>query len=500
MGRESARRAAVGVLATALALGIGHLLAGLVGPTSSPFVSVGNTAIDLAPEPVKRFAIDWFGAADKAVLLGGMAVVVLALAVLAGLLSRRGPAPGALLIGGFGALGVLAALSRPDLGPVGALPALVAAVVGVFGFVLLHGGSAGTAPGRRRFLITGAAVAGGAVLAGLGGALLSARSGAAAAREAIRVRLPTPPPPPPGADFADLGTPAFRTPNAEFYRVDTAFVVPSVDPASWRLRVHGMVERELELSFADLLRRPQVTRPITLTCVSNEVGGPYISTADFTGVPIRSLLDEAGVLPGAEQLFSTSADGYTAGTPLDVLAEPDRHALLAYGMNGEPLPPEHGFPVRMVTSGLYGYVSATKWLVDLEVTTFDRRTYWEERGWAERAPIKTQSRIDRPGPFEKVPAGRFTAAGIAWAQPVGIERVEVRVDGGPWRTAQLSTEVSGDTWRMWRIELDLPPGGHRLECRATDRTGDAQTPRRAPTVPDGATGWHSVFCTAQGAR
>ncbi|MDI2028879.1 molybdopterin-dependent oxidoreductase [Saccharopolyspora sp. TS4A08] len=496
--RSTAIRALSGMLAVASALAAGHLLSGLVEQNASPFLAVGNTAIDLTPEPVKALAIRWFGESDKLVLLAGMAVVIGLLAAVAGLVSRSGPAPGAVLIAAFGLLGVVAAAARPDVGVLGMLPSLAATVAGVGAFVALHRSASEAEPpaGRRRFLLTAGGLAAGSLIGALGGSALAQRPDGRA-REALARRVPAPQPIPGGADFAANGTPAFRTSNADFYRVDTALAVPRVDPDSWRLRVHGMVDRELALSLDDLLRRPQETRTITMTCVSNEVGGPYTSTADFTGVPIRDVLREAGVRPGAEQVFSTSIDGYTAGTPVDVLADPDRPALLAYGMNGEPLPAEHGFPVRMVTSGLYGYVSATKWLVDLELTTFDRETYWEQRGWAQRAPIKAQSRIDRPKPFEKVPAGRFTAAGTAWAQPHGIARVEVRVDGGPWRDAQLSTEVSGHTWRMWRAELELPPGGRTVECRATDRAGTTQTPQRVPTVPDGATGWHSIFCTAR---
>jgi DMSO/TMAO reductase YedYZ molybdopterin-dependent catalytic subunit len=254
-----------------------------------------------------------------------------------------------------------------------------------------------------------------------------------------------------------------------------------------------MVERELTVSFADLLARPLVAQTLTLTCVSNEVGGDLISTARFVGVPLRDLLLDAGVQAGADQLLSTSVDGWTAGTPTSVVLEPDRGALLAVGMNGEALPREHGFPVRMLVPGLYGYVSATKWLVDLELTTFaEHPAYWVQRGWAQRAPIKTQSRIDVPRRSAHLRAGRVTLAGTAWAQHVGVDRVEVRSDAGPWQQAQLGAEVNRDTWRMWRAELDLGPGRHVLQCRATDRSGTTQTGVQADPVPDGATGWHSV--------
>jgi DMSO/TMAO reductase YedYZ molybdopterin-dependent catalytic subunit len=250
------------------------------------------------------------------------------------------------------------------------------------------------------------------------------------------------------------------------------------------------------LRFEDIRRMRLVERTITMTCVSNEVGGPYVSTSNFVGVPLRDVLAEAGVRPGAEQLFSTSVDGWTCGTPVaDVL---DR-GMLAIGMNGEPLPAEHGFPARMVVPGLYGFVSATKWVVDMEFTKFaDRQAYWLKRDWGQKAPIKTQSRIDSPSGFATLGPGRITVAGVAWAQPRGIAKVEVRADNGEWVAAQLATEVNTSTWRMWRAELDLAPGLHTVECRATDKTGYVQTDQRAAPIPDGATGWHSTTFTVQG--
>jgi DMSO/TMAO reductase YedYZ molybdopterin-dependent catalytic subunit len=277
--------------------------------------------------------------------------------------------------------------------------------------------------------------------------------------------------------------------------VDISLRLPTQPAEDWSMRIHGMVDEEMTLTFDDLLARPLVERTITMTCVSNEVGGPYVSTADFVGVDLRELLLEAGVRPGADQVFTTALDGdFTCGTPTDVVMEPGRGAMLAIGMNGEALPPEHGFPVRMVVPGLYGFVSATKWLADMELTTFDaKQAYWLRRDWGQRAPIKVQSRIDSPRAFASVPAGRVTVAGIAWAQPHGIERVEVRLDGGQWREAELSTEVSGDTWRMWRLDLDLAPGSHTVQSRATDQQGTTQPEERVMPIPDGATGWHSII-------
>jgi DMSO/TMAO reductase YedYZ molybdopterin-dependent catalytic subunit len=302
---------------------------------------------------------------------------------------------------------------------------------------------------------------------------------------------------PADAAFPQFGTPTFLTSNQDFYRIDVALRIPTQAAADWTLRIHGMVDREITLTYADLLARPLVERTITMTCVSNPVGGDLISTANFIGVDLRDILLEAGIQPGAEQLFSTSIDGWTAGTPVDVVLEPDRGSLLAIGMNGEPLPPEHGFPVRMVVPGLYGFVSATKWITDMEVTTFGAaQAYWLQRGWSQRAPIKTQTRIDFPRGFGSVPAGRVTVAGIAWAQHTGIDRVEVRMDGGPWQQAVLSTEVSADTWRMWTADFALAPGSHTVQTRATDRRGVVQTETRADPIPDGASGWPAVIFTA----
>ncbi|XVV06030.1 molybdopterin-dependent oxidoreductase [Actinosynnema sp. CA-248983] len=508
--------AVVGLLAVVAALAVGHLVAGLIDPFASPFLAVGNTAIDLTPHPVKDFAIRTFGENDKVVLLGGMAATILGLAVVAGLLSRRSPLPGTILAALLGIVAIAAVLARPGLSFTAVLAPVASLVVGVAVFRLLHAAATRTRRpveqsetrtvewevhglGRRRFLVSSTAVAVGAGAAGLAGQLLGGRVDVEASRRSITLTPDTTAPPiPAGADFAADGTPGFITSNSEFYRVDTALSVPRLRAQDWRMRIHGMVDRELVLTYDDLLDRPLVEKTITLCCVSNEVGGPYISTTNFIGVPLRDLLLEAGVQPGSDQLATRSVDGWTCGTPVDAIMDPNSDALLAVGMNGEPLPAEHGFPVRMVVPGLYGFVSATKWLVDAELTTFDAfDPYWVRRGWAQRAPIKTMSRVDRPKGFEKVKAGRFVAAGIAWAQHTGIDKVEVRIDGGPWQPATLSTEVNIDTWRMWRLETQLPPGSHTIESRATDRSGYTQTDQRVNPIPDGATGWHSILFTAE---
>ncbi|WNV91044.1 molybdopterin-dependent oxidoreductase [Umezawaea sp. Da 62-37] len=498
--------ALIGVLAVAAALTAGHLVAGFVGPSASPFLAVGNTAIDLTPLQLKDFAVRTFGTYDKLVLLGGMALVLLGAAVVAGLLSRRSPLPGSILAGALGLLGVAAVLARPDSGQLSVLAPIASLVAGIAVFRWLHRTALArrgdpSPEGRRTFLIALGATAVGAGLAGLVGQFLGNRIDVEGSRSAVGAIKPTTPaaPIPAGADFANQGTPSFITPNADFYRVDTALSVPRLRAEDWKLRIHGMVDREITLSYDDLRSRDLVERTITMTCVSNEVGGPYVSTSNFTGVLLRDVLMEAGVKSGADQLFGTSSDGWTAGTPVDVVMEEDRGAMLALGMNGEPLPVEHGFPVRMIVPGLYGYISATKWLVDLELTTFDaKQSYWIDRGWGRLGPIKTMSRIDSPKGLSRVrSSGKTTVSGVAWAQPTGVAKVEVRTDGGPWQDATLAADVGGSTWRMWKAELDLPVGGHTVECRATDKSGFAQPQARVAPIPDGATGWHSAFFTVE---
>jgi DMSO/TMAO reductase YedYZ molybdopterin-dependent catalytic subunit len=300
---------------------------------------------------------------------------------------------------------------------------------------------------------------------------------------------------PADADLHIQGLSRFTTRNPDFYRVDIDLVVPQVSAQKWHLKLHGMVDREIDLDYNQLLARDLIERDVTLTCVSNEVGGPYIGTARWLGAPLAALLDEAGVHPDADQILSRAVDGMTIGTPTAVVMD-GRDAMLAVGMNGQPLPAEHGFPVRMVVPGLYGYVSATKWVVDIELTTFARAsTYWVERGWAVRAPIKTMSRIDTPRPVGTLKAGKIPVAGVAWAQHRGIDKVEVRVDGGDWNTARLAGVPSSDTWRQWVWEWEAEPGDHTLEVRATDRDGKTQRGKRMMPFPSGATGWHSTVVT-----
>jgi DMSO/TMAO reductase YedYZ molybdopterin-dependent catalytic subunit len=500
-------------LAVAAAAGTGHLVAGIVSPPSSPFLAVGDAVVRISPQWLVEFAKSSFGTADKVVLFAGMAVVIGLLAAGIGILGRRDESRAVFGIVALGAVAVVAVLAAPTFGLLDLLAPAAALLTGPPVFRALHrlataaGGPAD--PERRRLLWVSLATGVGAVIAArigqlIGGATGGGPPGSPGSRAAVTETLRAAPiaqpaaPIPAGADFVAEGTPPFVTSNADFYRIDTALRVPTISADAWSLRIHGMVDREIELSFADVLSRPLVQRTVTLVCVSNEVGDGYISTAVFTGIDLRALLLEAGVRPGADQVLSASWDGWTAGTPTEVLLEPDRGALLAVGMNGEALPAEHGFPARLVVPGLYGFVSATKWVTELKLTTFAaEQGYWQPRGWARLSPVKTQSRIDFPGRFRTVPAGRVPIAGIAWSQPDGISKVEVRVDGGPWQQAELAADVGGDTWRMWRTFVQVPPGEHVAQVRATNALGVTQTEDLAPSIPDGATGWHKVAFSAR---
>jgi DMSO/TMAO reductase YedYZ molybdopterin-dependent catalytic subunit len=354
-------------------------------------------------------------------------------------------------------------------------------------------------PARRQFLFTAGAAAGTAALGTLAGKNLAHEHNIATARTDIRFPRPTTPAPPlpAGSNLGLPGLSSFVTPDRSFYRVDTALLVPQVDPARWSLRIHGMVQREVTITFADLLRRPLIEAWVTLTCVSNPVDGPYVGNARWLGASLASLIRQARPRAGANQLLCTSVDGFTSGTPLPVVLD-GRDALLAVAMNGEALPIVHGFPARMVVPGLYGYVSATKWVTDIEVTTFAAaRAFWAQRGWSQQAPIKTECRIDVPAAGAKLTPGRTAVAGVAWAQHKGIAAVEVRVDGGPWHQARLATVPGIDTWRQWVWEWPATPGTHTLEARATDATGYTQTAVQADTIPNGASGYPSVQVTVR---
>jgi DMSO/TMAO reductase YedYZ molybdopterin-dependent catalytic subunit len=499
----------IGVLAVWAALGAGHLTAGLISTASSPFLAVGDAVVRLSPQPLTEFATTTFGTDDKLVLLVTMFAVITLVGAAAGVLSRTRPKHGIGILAAMGGLAAAAVWFAPVYAELDLVAPLAAMLAGIGAFRWLHRlGLRVREPAQdgvsRRTVLRGASAAVGlGALAAAGGGALVARD-VQASRADVTARLARATyaqraaPLPAAAGFPLLGTPTFLTANSDFYRIDTALRIPTLDAADWTLRVHGMVARELTLSFADLIGRPLVERPITMTCVSNPVGGHLVSTANFIGVALRDLLLDAGIDPAADQLYSRSTEGWYTGTPTSVVMEPERGALLAIGMNGEALPAEHGFPVRMVVPGLYGYVSGTKWVVDIEATTFTnpfRRGFWFQQGWSQFGPIKTMSRIDAPRDSATVTGGTVTVAGVAWAQHTGIAGVEVRIDGGPWQPATLSDEISIDTWRMWHLDLVLPEGDHTAEARATDKSGYTQTDKRVRVIPNGATGWPAVRFT-----
>jgi len=512
-----------GILAAATTLAVAQLVAVLVSPQAAPLIAVGGAFIDATPPALKDFAVSTFGTSDKLVLLIGMAVVIAAIAAVAGVLARRRWALGASIVLVLASVGAVAAATRPNASAFAIVPSIVGGAVGLLALHTLlarlperrgatwaptipasDGDIAAPIPssglGRRTFLAAALVTATVAAVAGVGGQLLGqATQTVEAARRALRLPVPSRRAAalPAGVKSGVPGAVPFVTPNNDFYRIDTALAVPQVDAASWRLRVHGLVEEEIEITFAELLDAHLVESWVTLTCVSNVVGGDLAGNAKWLGLPIRELLARARPTADADMVLSTSIDGFTASTPLTALTD-ERDALLAIGMNDEPLPVDHGFPVRMVVPGLYGYVSATKWVVDLEVTRFaDARAYWTDRGWSAKGPIKTASRIEVPRPFARIPAGQVAIGGTAWAQHRGITAVEVRVDDGDWSPATLATEASLDTWRQWSFRWDATPGSHQLTVRATDATGQVQTAERVDTIPDGATGQHSILVTVE---
>jgi len=547
--------ALAGLISAGVALGIGELLAGLVGPNSSPVIAIGGAVIDATPRPLKDFAITTFGESDKIALVVGTLVLLAVFAMVLGVLAwtrLKLAAAGVLL---FGLLGAVAAATRPTGSLLDMLPSLLGALTGavalVYMITALGRGSAKadadadtsegslaiatassaepakderkhadetlvaklrdrlagvdrstSALNRRGFFVAGGLAAGAAVVAGGAGNLLQRRFSVAGARADITLPDPASPAPalPAGADLSesvDGLTPLF-TDNNDFYRVDTAITAPQVSPSEWSLRIFGMVDQEVEFTFEQLMDRDDlIERDITLSCVSNQVGDKLASTARWIGVPLKNLLDEAGINSGADQLVSRSVDGMTIGTATDAAMNTE-DAMIAIGMNGEPLLVDHGFPARMLIPGQYGYVSACKWIFEIEVTTFDAfDAYWVERDWDREAPIKVFSRIDTPQGLRPVKSGPRMLAGIAWAQTRGIAKVEVKVDGADWAEAELSPEVNKNIWRQWTYPVDFAAGSHTIVVRATTQDGEVQPEERVAPFPNGATGWHNIVATVR---
>lgn len=504
-----------GIAAGAVTLGVAEVLALVLSRvdaasgTPSPLLAVGGAFVDRTPPWLKDFAVATFGTNDKLALFVGMGLTLLIACALLGVVATARYRLGLVLFAVVGIIGSAIVLTRPDSSAVDTVPTIIGTLAGLGVLSWLARGAAqavsvapadGSVPSRRGVLAwgTGLTVLGaGAMYAGrtmsnAGETVQAARKrvtdrfAGTAAASGPGVSIPA------DADFTIDGLAPYVTPNDNFYRIDTALSVPQIDPDTWSIRVHGMVDQEIEMTFEDILNEELTETAVTLTCVSNPVGGDLIGNAIWTGWPIRELLQRAGVSADADMVLSTSSDGFTAGTPLAALTD-ERDSIFAVLMNGQPLPAQHGFPVRMVVPGLYGYVSATKWVVDLKVTTFDAdQGYWTPRGWSAEGPIKVQSRIDVPAAGESVEAGQSVIAGVAWNQGTGIEKVEVQVDDGDWQTAELGGSVSDDTWLQWRLDWDAPSGDHTVMVRATNKDGETQTPEEAAVAPNGATGWHTI--------
>jgi DMSO/TMAO reductase YedYZ molybdopterin-dependent catalytic subunit len=511
----------VGVISMSTGLVLAELVAGAFATAASPLVEVGNRVVDIVPEALREWAISTFGINDKLVLLAGVTLALAVVSSVAGVLAVRGHRVAAVcIVVAVAALGAASSLGRGGAGGTASLATLLGGAVSAFVLWWLsalatnawpsgHQGSSdlsevsevggsGAVASRRHFFRASGAVAGAALLgAGLAAWL---RSTAAVAAERLGIELPPPleplPEVPPDVEVDLEGVSPFFTPNDDFYRIDTALTVPRVSTDGWQLRIHGLVDRVLTLDYRELLARPMIEADATIACVSNQVGGDLIGNARWLGCRLDALLEEAGIEASADQIVGRSVDGFTAGFPTATLD--GRDAIVAVGMNGEVLPTAHGYPARLVVPGLFGYVSATKWLAEIELTRFeDFEGYWIPRGWDRDAPVTTSSRFDTPKDRSEVAAGeRFGVGGVAWAMIRGIETVEVQVDEGPWEPAVLGEQYSGTTWRQWRHALELEPGEHRLAVRATDDVGHTQSAMRALSGPNASSGHHTITVNA----
>ena len=508
------RLAFAGAVAIGVSLAIGELIAGLLPGVPSPLLAVARFIVDIQPPGAKEIVVALFGTADKIAFQVFIVLVAALVGAVLGRLSPKRPDAAAAVLVVFTFAGFLASLREP--GVVATLSVAAAAVEALAGIFLLRrlvalagspvaGAAASPMPdwSRRTLLQVGGALAVGSVAAGTLGRILLEKQRAPAVPVTVIPSVTDPALLPSGADLAttDLsaaGLSPIVVPNADFYRIDTAFIPPTVDRTTWRLKVTGLVDHPVELTYDELVSLPIIEQFVTIACVSNEVGGDLVGNAKWTGVPLRAVLDMAGVQANADQLVGRSVDGFTAGMPVEWVTDKSRVPMIAVGMNDEPLPRAHGYPARLIIPGLYGYVSATKWLAELELTTFDAfQAFWVPRGWAAKAPILSQSRIDVPARGATVPAGRTAIAGVAWAPDRGIRAVEVNVDGAGWAPARISTPISKATWVQWLYAWEATPGAHVIEVRATDGTGEVQTESISSPAPDGARGHDRIRVTVR---
>lgn len=498
------RWALAGAAAAALALGTAELLAGLLGGPSL-IAAIGAIVIDLQPPGAKDFMVALFGTGDKLALEVATGIGAILIGAVFGLLARRDIR---LAIGGvvaFGMVGYAAAVRDPYADFLVTLLVVIVAVgVGIIGLLVLlpiDGVASAVDAARRRFLLIGrraALLAGGLlVLGGVGsvvGRYLSSLTPVVAGPGFSPRPSSSLPPPPVGTSFEGIdGLSPIVVPNADFYRIDTRLSIPRLSSDGWTVKVTGLVDTPLELTYAELANMPQIEHWITIACVSNEVGGELVGNAKWTGVRLLPILERAGLQADATQVVGRSFDGFTTGFPTEHLRGAGSEAMIALFMNGEPLPPPHGFPLRLIVPGLYGYVSATKWLQEIELTKWEAfNAYWVPLGWSKTGPILTQSRIDVPRAQTTVAAGSVTVAGVAWAPTRGIANVEVQLDDGAWTEAELSVPLAETAWVQWKLDVPMDAGGHTLIVRATDGTGAVQEERRTPPNPDGARGWHQI--------
>jgi DMSO/TMAO reductase YedYZ molybdopterin-dependent catalytic subunit len=512
---HAAASAAIGILTVGAALAIAEVAGYFTGQATTPVDATGSAIISLSPAQVKEFVIQRLGTHDKPLLIIGVLVVLALLSVVAGHLALLRPRAGAVLVVAVGVVGAAAAVTRPGNGPSSLVPSVAgtaAAVTVMRWLAKLYQHGQGTRraayeaiqsapaaaprlpdPDRRRFLAASAGTTAAAALVGIGaGKLAGEKYTVTSARSALRIPRPARLAATPAGLHPNIpGLEPFFTPNDSFYRVDTALVLPQVNPSAWKLRITGMVDRPVEITYEQLLRRPLEEHDMTLSCVSNPVGGPYVGNARWVGAQLAPLLREAGIHSGATQLLATSADGMTVGTPLESVLD-GRAALLAVAMNGAPLPVQHGFPCRVLVPGFYGYSSACKWVTELQVTTYQNvLPYWVQQGYGQIGTMNIASQISVPNAGQ-VAAGPVTVAGIAWATHRGIDAVEVRADNGPWRPARIAAQDTPDTWRQWTYDWNATPGPHTLQVRAVDDSGAVQTGVQAQPFPSGATGWHTI--------
>ncbi len=505
--------AAAGALGAGVAIAASELGAGLVPNAPSLVTAIGSLVISLQPPGAKELMVNLFGTNDKVALNVLVLVVALVVAAVAGILAARRRWLGVAIFVAFGVLAAAAGLrdplAAPALAVANAVVAVVAGVAALLGLLRLATATAGRGASddpvaafpspewtRRRFLIASAGTIGGVIVAGSAGRTLIDTHHADEVVSSSKIPAAFLPVPPLSADqaLAIPGLTPIVIPNDDFYKIDTTLLVPRVDPATWKLDVTGMISNPLTFTYDELLAMPLYEQYVTLACVSNRVGDHLVGNALWTGVRLKDVLESAGVAPGATQIVGRSVDGFTVGFPTSWAMAPEREPMIAVGMNRQPLPANHGFPARLIVPGLYGYVSATKWLAEIQLTTREAVDgYWVPLGWAKDGPILTQSRIDVPADGTSVQSGVVNVAGVAWAPDRGVTRVEVRVDNGPWQAARISRPISTATWVQWTLPWTATPGAHNVEVRATDGTGDVQTDQVSDPAPDGARGHHRIL-------